>query len=264
VRNEIDRINKTGLFILTGSSSLLDKNIINKLHSGAGRLCKIKMYTLTATEIGFSKKNISFQDLFKGNLKIKKIYNSYTFKNYVELLCKGGRPRVVDKTCTNAMISNAGYLDEISELSDKVTGIQQNSFLKVVSSLARNISQDVTYETLSKDSGLINDVVYKYYEYCKKIFIIEPLETWNVHLRSSASLRVKPKIHFSDTSIAVTAIKGTVEKFIEEPKDFGLFFEDLVIHDLRAYVSISNDFISYYRDSQGLEIDCIIEKRDGS
>ena len=39
----------------------------------------------------------------------------------------------------------------------------------------------------------------------------------------------------------------------------GLLFESAVIHDLRVYATSTRGRVSYYRDSNGLEADAIIE-----
>ena len=48
---------------------------------------------------------------------------------------------------------------------------------------------------------------------------------------------------------------------------FGLLFESLAMHDLRVYASAlpgaPADSLHYYRDSDGLEVDAIIELTDG-
>ncbi|MDR2653752.1 MAG: AAA family ATPase [Mycoplasmataceae bacterium] len=63
VRKEIDETQKNNLFILTGSSSPLLEN--KNIHSGAFRISRLTLSTLTSTEKGFSEKKIDFKDLFE-------------------------------------------------------------------------------------------------------------------------------------------------------------------------------------------------------
>ena len=48
---------------------------------------------------------------------------------------------------------------------------------------------------------------------------------------------------------------------------FGVLFESLCMHDLSVYTSVfpdaGPDSLHYYRDSDGLEVDAIIELKDG-
>ena len=57
------------------------------------------------------------------------------------------------------------------------------------------------------------------------------------------------------------------ERILSDGQTFGLLFESLCIHDLRAYTTCLPDAhpesLRYYGDSDGLEVDAIIELRDG-
>ena len=45
---------------------------------------------------------------------------------------------------------------------------------------------------------------------------------------------------------------------------FGFLFESIVTRDLRVYVENIGGNVYYYNDSSGLEVDLIVELRDGS
>lgn len=57
------------------------------------------------------------------------------------------------------------------------------------------------------------------------------------------------------------------ERILSDGQTFGLLFESLCIHDLRAYTAClpeaHSGSLRYYGDSDGLEVDAIIELRDG-
>ena len=56
----------------------------------------------------------------------------------------------------------------------------------------------------------------------------------------------------------------TAQRILEDGQLFGVLFESLCIHELSVYASVlpgANVF--YYRDSDGLEADAVIELRDG-
>jgi predicted AAA+ superfamily ATPase len=76
-------------------------------------------------------------------------------------------------------------------------------------------------------------------------------------------MRVKPKWHFVDPSIAAAALRITPDSLIADLNTFGFFFESLAIRDLRVYADMAGADIYHYRDSTNLEIDAIIERYDG-
>jgi hypothetical protein len=52
-------------------------------------------------------------------------------------------------------------------------------------------------------------------------------------------------------------------KLINESNTFGLFFESLVIKELRIYADLVGGDVYFYKDTTGLEIDAIIELQNG-
>lgn len=44
---------------------------------------------------------------------------------------------------------------------------------------------------------------------------------------------------------------------------FGLFFEDMVVRDLKIYSSVLDGVVRHYRDSRGLECDAVVHLEDG-
>jgi predicted AAA+ superfamily ATPase len=93
--------------------------------------------------------------------------------------------------------------------------------------------------------------------------IIEDQPAWNIHIRSSASLRKSSKRHFSDVSLAIAALGLGKEALLSDLKYTGFLFESLAIHDLRVYAQANDAKVYHYNDSSGLEIDAIVQKFTG-
>lgn len=69
VRHECDLDNKTGKFILTGSTSLNKESSKKVFHSGAGRIARLKMHTMSLFESGDSTGDVSIQDMLNNKVK---------------------------------------------------------------------------------------------------------------------------------------------------------------------------------------------------
>ena len=54
------------------------------------------------------------------------------------------------------------------------------------------------------------------------------------------------------------------QDLINDMKSFGYFFEDLVVRDLRVYADALDGELYHYRDSNGLECDTVLHRRNGS
>jgi hypothetical protein len=86
---------------------------------------------------------------------------------------------------------------------------------------------------------------------------------WRPHLRSKAALRQAPRRHFCDPSLAVAALGGSPDRLLKDLEWLGLLFESLVIRDLRVLAQALDGEVFHYRDDYGIEVDAIVQLRDG-
>ena len=88
VRNEVDKRDSFGQFILTGSVSPLDKEAKEEIHhSGIGRITSMTMKTMSLFESEDSNGSVSLKDLFEG--KIIASTSDKTFQDYAYSLMSG-------------------------------------------------------------------------------------------------------------------------------------------------------------------------------
>ena len=152
---------------------------------------------------------------------------------------------------------------------DKVKRSEERTKL-LLRSYARNISQQVSYATIRKDmisndaSTLDEDTVASYIKALKKLFVIEDLAAWNPNIRSKAAIRTGDTRHFVDPSIGTAALGLGPQDLVNDLKSFGFFFEDLAVRDLRVYAEALDGTLYHYRDSNGLECDTVLHRRNGS
>jgi predicted AAA+ superfamily ATPase len=158
----------------------------------------------------------------------------------------------------------------ISKDVDEVDGTKKDKdkIRKLIRSYARNISTLATSKTIYKDQeneGLSID--YKTYETytnaLQRLYIIENIKAWCPAIRSASTIRTSDKKQFVDPSIAVAALGLSVEKLKQDFETFGFFFESICTRDVRTYAQSRDGEVYHYNDSSGLEVDLIIELRDG-
>jgi hypothetical protein len=63
--------------------------------------------------------------------------------------------------------------------------------------------------------------------------------------------------------LAAAALRARAGRLLQELKFFGLLFESLAVRDCRVYASPLDGTIYHYRDSDGLEVDIVIQTPDG-
>lgn len=270
IRSEVDKRGEPSQFILTGSSVLPEAD--ETVHSGTGRFATIKMRPMSLYESGESSGVISLSDLFDGK-PIEVQLNALEVEDIAYLTCRGGWPWATIIPKEVALDQAFDYVDSVIQRDiqrvDKVKRNAERAKL-LLRSYARNISQQVSYSTIRKDmlsndaNTLDEDTVADYIKAFKKLFVIEDLAAWNPNIRSKAAIRTSDTRHFVDPSIG-TAILGLGPKdLINDLKSFGFFFEDLVVRDLRVYAEALDGELYHYRDSNGLECDTVLHRRNGS
>jgi predicted AAA+ superfamily ATPase len=153
---------------------------------------------------------------------------------------------------------------DISRVSDvKRDPVKVRSLLR---SLARNTAALVGNSTLEKDiqqvenTAISRPTIYGYLDALNRLMIVEDQPAWNTHIRSSASLRKTPKLHFTDVCLAIAALGLDKEKLLNDVNYTGFLFESLVTHELRVYGQANDAKVYHYRDSSGLEVESIVQK----
>lgn len=269
IRHEVDERKAKGQFILTGSANPTDDV---KLHSGAGRFTVVQMDTLTWQELGFSKGIVKMSDLLKGYFP--DFYDAGISLDFIiDKMVIGGWPALLNENIKNALKINRGYVDLLCEVDvSRVSGVKRDP-LKVRSllrSLARNTATLVDNKTLEQDvktsdrNELSRNTISEYLEALSRLMILYEQPAFNPHIRSSASMRKSPKRHLCDTSLTVAALGLDKEALLKDMMYTGFLFESLATHELNVYAKANDANVFHYNDSYGLEIDAIVQKRNGN
>lgn len=269
VRHEVDDRKAKGQFILTGSSNPNDD--VN-LHSGAGRFTVVQMDTMTWQELGFSSGIVKMSDLLNGSFS--EFYETGVSLDFIiDKILIGGWPTLLNESTKNALKMNKGYVDLLCEVDmSRVSGVKRDP-LKVYSllrSIARNTATLVDNKTLEKDvqssnkNGLSRNTISEYLDALSRLMILYEQPAFNPYIRSSASLRKSPKRHLCDTSLAVAALGLDKDSLIKDVKFTGFLFESLATHELNVYAKANDATVFQYNDSYGLEVDAIVQKRNGN
>ncbi len=100
VRTSVDEIEKEGLYILTGSTTVDESKI---MHSGTGRIARLKMLPMSLFESKESNGAISLKNLFnKNKYNIDGIKSSLSIEDLVFAACRGGWPASIFKKTKKA------------------------------------------------------------------------------------------------------------------------------------------------------------------
>ena len=283
VRFAVDHLDGWGHFILTGSAVPPDekkqdcKVDVTKgiLHSGTGRIARVRMRTMSLWESGESTGTVSLGELFA---KGKDNYVSgkglpRTLGDVAYMVCRGGWPQAVEQGRDVALDRAFEYLDAVatSDIS-RVDGVSRDPdrVKRLLRSYARLQGTQAQLTVIRQDmqsndvDGLNEDTIYSYINALKKIFVIEEMPAWSPCLRSKSAVRTSETRYFSDSSIATAALGLGPEDLMNDIRSFGWFFETMAVRDIRIYADAIGGSVSHFLDRNGLECDAVVHLRNGA
>lgn len=262
-----DGANAPGQFILTGSSTPPEDE---DRHSGAGRISRIRMRTMTLAERGVSTGAVSLKGLFEGDFA--PAANEVALEEYASLLCHGGWPALLNVADRRAQETIDEYLDLLFDVSMKKLGRDPVLSRRIAVALARNVGTAATLRTLCEDAAVgdrapTEETVAGYLTDFALNYFLDELPGWDAPVRSRSRVRTKPKRYLDDPSMVSSLLSVDPSRLLADGQLFGILFESLCYHDLAVYASLLSGAgaspVRYYADADGLEVDLVIELRDG-
>ena len=268
VRYKVDQRPQKGQFLLTGSATPNHKGI---LHSGAGRIARLRMRPMSLWETGDSSGKVSLKELCHGQL-VPVLTGDVALQKLIELIIRGGWPGSLELSIEQAALLPAEYLDAvINDDVYRMDGIKRDTqkMRLLLRSLARNESTTVTNKTLMKDLKAVDDeeidinTVSSYLDVFQRLFITDNQPPFASGIRSSIRVKQSEKRHFSDPSLACALLKATPSGLLGDLETLGFLFEALCERDLRIYAEAFQGQLYHYQDYRNREIDAVIELPDG-
>ncbi|MBS5064329.1 MAG: ATP-binding protein [Hungatella hathewayi] len=268
VRHKVDQTAEKGQFILTGSATPNHKGI---LHSGAGRIAKLRMRPMSLYESGNSSGRVSLEKLCRGEFT-PAMTGEVDLRKLIEYIIRGGWPGSVKLTVEQAALIPVEYLNAvIDDDVYRIDGVKRNTakMKLLLHSLARNESTTAANKTLKNDMKEIDDedidveTVKEYLDIFERLFITDNQPPFSTGVRSSVRVKQAAKRHFSDPSLACALLKVTPASLIGDLNTLGFLFETLCERDLKIYAESFGGALYHYQDYLGREIDAVVELPDG-
>ena len=268
VRYRVDQTAQKGQFILTGSATPNHKGI---LHSGAGRIARLRMRPMSLYESGDSSGKVSLEQLCRGNLT-SAMTGEVDLRHLIALIVRGGWPGSLDLPLEKAMLLPTEYLTAvIDDDVYRIDGVKRDTqkMRLLLRSLARNESTTASNRTLMRDIKDVDDeeldpnTVLAYLDIFKRLFITDNQPPFSTNIRSAVRVKQSEKRHFADPSLVCALLKATPESLLDDLETLGFLFEALCERDLRIYAESFGGSLYHYQDYKGQEIDAVIELPDG-
>lgn len=231
-----DERNIPGQYILSGSQSFLMNEKISQ--SLAGRVFVGHLLPFSMSEL--NKKQDVYSAIFNGfypRLHEEEINPADFFPSYLQTYIE----------------RDIRSLKAIADL---------NSFSRFISLCAGRIGQILNLTSLANDAGIAVNTAKSWISLLEASFIVYQLQPY--YRNFNKRIIKSPKLYFYDTGLACSLLRINSSEVLKTHYLYGSLFENLVISEIikQFHHSGKRPPVYYWRESNGIEIDCIIEKND--
>jgi predicted AAA+ superfamily ATPase len=232
----VDEQAVAGQFIVTGSQQFEVANTINQ--SLAGRTALLKLLPLSIEEMALAGITLSVD----------------------QLILNGFYPRIHNKGLNPTRVMG-DYLETYVErdIRQLVSIKNLGLFEKFVRLCAGRVGQLLNLQSLGNDVGISNSTAREWMTLLEASYVIFLLRPW--YRNVSKRLIKSPKLYFYDVGLASYLLGLETEGHVSRDPLRGNLFENMsVIEALKyRYNRGGKNNLSFYRDSNGNEVDLVLE-----
>ncbi len=236
----LDRNNKRGQYILTGSNNfLLQEQVSQSLAGRAGYLSLLPF---------------SYAELAAANMASEDVNRQILTGGYPEIWAEKLQPG----TWLNSYIQT--YVQRDVRLLRNITNLA--AFTRFIALCASYAGQILNRDELAKQTGVDTKTILAWLGLLENSYIIFQLQPWYNNLNKR--IVKSPKLYFYDTGLLCHLLGIKSVTALQKKHAYGALFENWVISEIRKnnFNTAQNDGMYYFRDSTGNEID-LISERDG-
>ena len=262
IKKSVDEDRRPGRFLLTGSANLMALPQI--ADSLAGRMEILTLLPLAQCELYSSSLSAPqwLDALFMGlGLKSATLAPG---KSLVERVLQGGYPESIMRSDPRRRrVWARQYIRSILQRDVKdVAHIEKLDQLPhLLSVLAQTSGQLCNYSQLGGQVGLDHKTTSKYLAIFEHLFLLKRVHVWSNN--SLTSLVKAPKLQFVDAGLLSVLLNFSDP--IRQRKLLGQLLESFVFSELSKLITwATGEYqLFYYRDTEQVEVDFILENADG-
>lgn len=239
-------------FVVSGSGSLeLRANVHESL---AGRKRVFELQPVSFKEFVNYETDYEYEDRIQEFFRVRKDHSDRLLRKYLNY---GGYPRVVTEQKEDEKLR---IIDELfssylqRDVSDFLNVRKKDAYSRLVSVLADQIGNPISYSKLARDIGVKSDTVRNYLEYMHKTFIIDRVNPF--HTNKKKEITKSPIIYFSDPGLR----NYSIQRFghLNTPSEFGEIFESFIYNFLKQQTVFTGINVKYWRTKSQAEVDFVL------
>lgn len=255
-----DKSNEKGLFWLTGSQS---KKLMKQAgDSLAGRVCILKMYSLSQKEIAGITVDDPIDFSFASLRERSKHFPENNIVNVFSHIWRGGMPELQELDAEQTHEYWNSYIDTylMRDAVDDNGITDTEGFRKFLRACAAFNGQLLNYNDLAQASGISGVTAKEWMKILQTMGIVHLLEPF--YSNELKRLIKTPKLYFCDTGLCAWLSSWTSKDTLMNGAAAGHYFENYVVGEfLREYAYGTEPAnLNFYRDTNQKEIDFVIEQ----
>lgn len=276
VRRRVDGGAAPGRFLLAGSAAPLDA----ALHSGAGRIVRLRMRPLALAERGLAVPSVSLAGLLAGDRPAVSGHSPVELADYVAEVVGSGLPGVrgLEDRLRRAQLD--GYLRALVEhdfldLGHRVRrpGAVLGWLRAYAAATATTASYNTVLDAATPGEGnkpsKVATIVYR--DLLEALWIVEPLPGWVPSQSPVTRLTQAPKHHLADPAFGAQLLGVGADGLLSGASTgrsrgslLGQLFESLVTMSVRVYAQAAEARVFHLRTANDQrEVDLVVERPDG-
>ena len=254
-----DESDKRGQFWLTGSQS---KKLLKQAgDSLAGRICVLKMFSLSAKELVGRPDDILEDYEFSSFVDRSHNYPENNILDVYTRIWEGGMPDMVSMDAElrreywNSYIDTYLMRDAVDDNGIKDT----EGFRKLLRACAAFSGELINYDDLGNAAGVSSVTAKEWVKVLQSMGIIYLLEPYfNNELKRMIKT---PKLYFCDTGLCAFLSSWTSRDTLMNGAASGHYLENYVVSELLRNISYGEKKVNlnFYRDTNQKEIDLVVE-----
>lgn len=261
IKKSVDQDRRPGRFLLTGSANPMTLPAV--ADSLAGRMEVLSLLPLSQSEIEGGSRNW-VDHVFAG--RIPESVAPAVGDRLVERVLRGGYPEAIARPSARRRIAWARqYLaaivqHDIREVADVDRLDRMPRFLLA---LARTAGQMCNYTRLAGEVGLDGKTASRYVGVLERLYLLARVEAWS---RNGLERVVRtPKLQFIDSGLLASLLELGIDEVRADRTRFGNVLETFVFAEVLKHVASSegDHRLMYYRDTDRVEVDLVIENAAG-
>lgn len=276
VRRSVDRRPQPGRFLLAGSATPRDAQV----HSGAGRIVRLRMRPLSWAERGRNAATVSLNALLTGSAGEISGESPIRLADYVEEIVASGFPAIRAMGARSRRLELDSYISQIVEREFAELGVRvrrPDTLRGWLRGYAAAVGSTASY-TAILDASTPGETVKPaktttmvYRDLLSQLWLLDPVPAWTPTDNPFTRLAAAPKHYLADPALALRLLDLREEDLLRGsatptlgPQSGGLLgrlFEALVALSLQTYVVPSEASLGHLRTRNGdHEIDFIVSR----